>query len=408
MPPDSTDEFDDADLPGLSDESPRSEPKDPNPEWDDADLPGLEVEPPRSDQSARGQGQPPSPTPTKDGQSALGRYFRGWAPREFIRALFGRGSTEDELTVDHAKEEAEWRERYGIKEPKAPTLDLGQGDPPGSAVDELADYPALETLVDAGHRLGGLPQWIVIVGGFGIVGVVLATLFVLRSGSDDPETAAVAIPSDTVVTTTVAPTTTAAAEPTTPPTTARAAQSTLAIAIEDPLNWVTVTAAEVLADPNDDAWVVATPATPWIAGPPPDDAAWSLIVDIGLDLGTQVHSVRWTLHDGSTRGESHIEGAIEAALAAEMWLTPDGRIAVRLPGTSPTGGLSAGDVGAGAMITLFGQSWPTADGEIERTEETIAAGAVPVATEPLPLPGWQQVETEFGPITLIVPDISDT
>ena len=82
-------------------------------------------------------------------------------------------------------------------------------------------------------------------------------------------------------------------------------------------------------------------------------------------------------------------------------------MAVKLPGTSPTGGLSVTDIGPDAGITWFGQLWPQEDSELQQWDETKPLGEVTQVTDALPRPGWERVETDFGPITLIIPDTSD-
>ena len=156
---------------------------------------------------------------------------------------------------------------------------------------------------------------------------------------------------------------------------------------------------------NDDTWIEVTLATPW---PPTNDVAWSLIVRVGIHLGPQIHIAQWTLHDGTTRGEGNIVGDVTAALDSEMWVTTDGQLVVKLPGTSPTGGLAASDLGENAELLLFGQLWLEEASEIQQWDYAVAWGQITQATDSLPRPDWQPVETDLGPITLIIPDTSDS
>ena len=98
---------------------------------------------------------------------------------------------------------------------------------------------------------------------------------------------------------------------------------------------------------------------------------------------------------------------VKAALDSEMWVTPEGQVAVKLPGTSPTGGLSVTDIGPDAGITWFGQLWPEEDSEIQKWDETKPLGEITQVSDALPRPGWERVETDLGPLTLIIPDTSD-
>ena len=174
--------------------------------------------------------------------------------------------------------------------------------------------------------------------------------------------------------------------------------------VADTADYVTITDWTVLADLNGDGWIVATPAAPWLPGPD-TDTAFGLIVGIGIDLGYQTNTSWWTLYDGTTRGESSIVGDdVRAALGGEVWVTSDGDLAVKLPGTSPTAGLSVTDLGPDAAIYLYGQLWPEEDSEAQTWEETRPLGPVTQVTDPLPLPDWLRQQLDFyEPITLIIP-----
>ena len=276
-----------------------------------------------------------------------------------------------------------------------------------SVIGELAPYDAMETLVDARHKLPTkppLPRWIFIGGGFGIIGLLLVVGFFILSGDGDD--AGVAEPSEVSVVETAPPSTEAIVEDTEAPAVAvDAPEPSVVVAVADPADFVTITDAAVLVDPNDDTWIEVTLATPW---PPTNDVAWSLIVRVGIHLGPQIHIAQWTLHDGTTRGEGNIVGDVTAALDSEMWVTTDGQLVVKLPGTSPTGGLAASDLGPNAELLLFGQLWLEEASEIQQWEESVTVGQITQVADSLPRPDWQPVETDLGPITLIIPDTSDS
>ncbi len=86
-----------------------------------------------------------------------------------------------------------------------------------SVIGDLAPYNALETLVPAQHKLAKWPRWVFVGGGFGILGLVLAVGFVLNSGSDEADSAAIVVPTAAVTETappiTVPPVTATAAPP---------------------------------------------------------------------------------------------------------------------------------------------------------------------------------------------------
>ena len=370
MPPDDNG-GDGDDLPGLHDD-----------QLDDADLPGLDEIDSSTESDASTDA---AETPDGDVFDALDESLAEQGAR-FDAEAAARDQAHAELD--------EWREQAGD------TVTTHEWDRMSL---ERKGWIRERWESEAIRGLKYFPRWIFLGGG--ILGLVLAVGFVLNDGDgDDP---AVAVPSDTPVVVTVAPSTSVLVEDTEAPAVAVEVPEESAV-VSGPGDYVRCREATVVADLNGDAWIMATPIAPWLPGPG-SDATWSLILDVGIDLGTQTNTVRWTLYDGSTRGESHISGDnVKAALDSEMWVTPEGQVVVKLPGTSPTGGLSVTDIGPDAGITWFGQLWPQEDSELQQWDETKPLGEVTQVTDALPRPGWERVETDFGPITLIIPDTSDT
>ena len=175
------------------------------------------------------------------------------------------------------------------------------------------------------------------------------------------------------------------------------------VAVDDPVALVTIVEATVLADPVGDVWIEVSFAAPWLLGRPGTDAAWNMIVQVGIAHGEQFNGTQWSLVDGKTRGEGFIAGDVRAALDGEMWVTEEGKLVVKPPGLSPTGGLPASDLGPDATIYLFGQLILEEGDEIQRREETTPLGEVTQLTDPLPRSDWPPVETDFGPVTLVIP-----
>ena len=173
----------------------------------------------------------------------------------------------------------------------------------------------------------------------------------------------------------------------------------------EPADYVTATNTAVLIDPNGDVWIEVTLAAPWLPEPPAADTAWSLIVGIGIDLGYQTNSSWWTLYDGSTRGEGSIVGdGITAGFDGEMWVTLDGKLVVRLPGSSPTGGLAVTNLGPDATFYSYGRLGLEEGSELQTWEETPPLGDITQLADPLPHPDWRLVEVNsLGPIRLDVP-----
>ncbi len=371
MPPDDTDGPGD-DLPGLHDD-----------QLDDADLPGLDEIDSSTESDASTDA---AETPDGDVLDQLDENLAEQGAR-FDAEAAARDQAHAELD--------EWRELAGD------TVTTHEWDRMSL---EKKKWIRKNWWSQVFRGLRGRRPWLFVGGGFGILGLVLAVGFFTGDG-DDP---AVAVISDTPAVETVAPSTAVLVEDTEAPAVAvDTPEMSVVPVVIDPGDYVRCREATVVADLNGDAWIMATPAAPWLPGPGPD-TTWSLILDVGIDLGTQSNTVRWTLYDGSTRGESHISGDnVKAALDSEMWVTPEGQVAVKLPGTSPTGGLSVTDIGPDAGITWFGQLWPQEDSEFQQWDETKPLGEITQVTDALPRPGWERIETDFGPITLIIPDTSN-
>lgn len=370
MPPDDNDGPGD-EFPGLHDD-----------QLDDADLPGLDEIDSSTESDASTDA---AETPDGDVFDALDKNLAEQGARFDAEAA---ASDQAHAEVD------EWRERAAdtVTTHEWDRMSLGKKE-------EIREDWEREAIL----RLKYMPRWVFVGGGFGVLGLVLAAGIYLGGGNDDE--VAVAVPSDTPVVQTVAPSTAVLVEDTEAP--AVAVDTPEVLLVTDPGDYVKCREATVVADLNGDAWIMATPIASWSPGPGPS-TTWSLILDVGIDLGTQTNTVRWTLYDGSTRGESHISGDnVKAALDAEMWVTPEGQVAVKLPGTSPTGGLSVTDIGPDAGIIWFGQLWPQEDSDLQQWDETKPLGEITQVTDALPRPGWERVETDFGPITLIIPDTSD-
>ncbi len=260
--------------------------------------------------------------------------------------------------------------------------------------------------------LGG--RKMLIMGGGGILALAAVGLVfvVFTGGSDDPSNgieapaseAQVAVPTvqpqvavedSTTTSTTTSPTTTSS-------TTTSSTTTTLPVATEA-IDYVTITGASVLADPSGDVWVELTFAGSWIPGPPALDTAWFMQTIVGITSGGQYNSSAWSLQDGRTRGEGFMEGDVRAAFDGEMWVTPQGRLVVRLPGLSDTGGLSVSDLGPDSEIFLYAQVVPEEGADFERIERTIPMGEVAQSSDNLPYSDWILVTTDFGPITLVIP-----
>jgi hypothetical protein len=98
-----------------------------------------------------------------------------------------------------------------------------------------------------------------------------------------------------------------------------------------------------------------------------------------------------------------MDGDVRAALNGEMWVTPEGRLVVRFPGLSDTDGLAASSLAPDAQISLYAQVVPEEGADFERIERVVPLGQVTEPGQVLPLPDWILVETDFGPITLVIP-----
>ena len=397
MPPDDTEGLEEADLPGL-DEADSSE-------LVEADLPGLDDDSPDLDDGPS-PGKPEAPPEKAEPPEGN--------PLDRVdEAIHNWESDLDAAKAKKVKAKKEWWPKFWAKEVVPGTPQPSTGDRvDDSDVDDLQSVVLGDVDYEQRHRApeSFRPRFYfpfkirLIVGGFGVMGLVLMGVFFF-DGSDEADNDAVAVPSVAPVEETVAPSTEPAVADTEVPAAAVAApEAAVGAVVADPADYATITDWAVLVDVNGDVWIVATPAAPWLPGPDAD-TAFGLTVGIGIDLGYQTNTSWRTLYDGSTRAESSIVGAdIRAALGGEVWVTPDGDLAVKLPGTSPTAGLSLTDLGPDAAIYLYGQLWPEEGSETQIWEETRPLGPVTQVTDPLPLPDWLREELDFyEPITLIIP-----
>ncbi len=453
VPPDPKD-FDDADLPGLESETEAAE----TGRFDDADLPGL-------DEPSGGGGSAPSDTPGPD-WDAIDRSLDEWKgsldraeaegslPGEIVEGAhagvgpegslgtpgldsletvggvlpsqmpnegFGDLPGDEFLPMADDGDDAwtspgtdiEGETHIGAEGYLWPGPDLrpdhgGDGEPRADSEDvaaakaDLRDIPGLED-----HGLPRLTTWgrrlrLPILGGLGILALTVGGQALLDSPGDVPldSVPVAASPAGTPPPTTETMTddTTAGTEapPSTPPP---------EVAVFDPANLVTTVGTDLLVDLNGDTWVALTLGEPWIAGPPPVDTAFNLIVNVGVDVEGQVHGTRWTLYDGATRGEGFIDGDdVKAALPSELWVTPDGRLVARIPGLSTTGGLALSQVGDSAELVLGGQIRLSEESELVQWVDRAPLGEATVVADPLPGLDWTAVEVDHGPITLVIPE----
>lgn len=160
MPPDDTDGLGD-DLPGLHDD-----------QWDDADLPGLDDDSPEPQTPEQPEGDP---------FDRLDEAVSEWESDLDAKAE-AREKAHSELDA--------WREGAGRRVPT-------HGEP----WDRLSIGRKAEIRQDweesARHQLRTYPRWVFVGGGFGILGLVLMVGFFLSSGdADDP---AVAVSSEAPV-----------------------------------------------------------------------------------------------------------------------------------------------------------------------------------------------------------------
>jgi hypothetical protein len=85
-----------------------------------------------------------------------------------------------------------------------------------------------------------------------------------------------------------------------------------------------------------------------------------------------------------------------------MWVTPDGRLAMRLPGSSPSGGLDAGLVTPDTPLVLL-SSLVEAEGEAPVSDNRNTVLGDIAGGGDYPLVDWVELEPDTEPIVLNVP-----
>jgi hypothetical protein len=251
----------------------------------------------------------------------------------------------------------------------------------------------------------------------GFVGSLVVGGLILSSGSDSDESvtapepqaqseeSAEPTPTQPPVTVRDDPTVTVEDEPSIAPDEAPAVavdEPAASAGPPDPVDQLAVLETAVFVDPEGDVLIVAEFAAPW--GPPSSAAAWNMSVNVGIADAGQTYRTDWSLADGKSRGVGYtfVDDRAVSSVDGEMWTTPEGRLVVKLPGSSPTGGLAATDMGPDAVVRWAAQLILEEGGETQRWNGQSPVGEINQLTEPTP-PGAQPIETDFGPVTLVIP-----
>ena len=238
---------------------------------------------------------------------------------------------------------------------------------------------------------------LVLIGAGGVLAAAVAGFALFSGGGDGDEAAA----SETVVaggaTTAGATATVAAIAPTTIATPIPV--STL------PEDRVVIASAVAMADANGDVWVLLVFANPWEGEPPTIDFAHSVQLGAGVELNGQMYGTLWTAA-GTIRFSTGIPGAPTLlnngtnpiAIPGEMWITPGGMLAIRLPGNSATGGVDRSLVTAETTLVIVSSVLATSDAAPAVTRDRVPLGSFAVSGS-LPLAEWIELGEVQGSVT---------
>ncbi len=276
-----------------------------------------------------------------------------------------------------------------------------------------------------------VPRWVWVGGGLGTLGLVLAGSFLVFGGSDDSDSVAgtepaavveepaTAVEDEPVAEVQDAPAGVAEEQPGVAvdeePAVAVEDEPTVVVeedassvrdvpdaGVADPFDLLTVVEASLLADPAGDLVAKAAFVVPWPEGTPSNAEVYDMFVQVGIAFDGQFNAASWSVTAGKTRGVGYIYGDAPAAVDGELWLTPDGVLFGKLPGLSPTGGLSVSALGPDAVIAWDAYVILEEGGEIQRWNGEFPLGEIGEFSDATP-PGAQRVETEFGPVELVIP-----
>jgi hypothetical protein len=344
----------------------------------EADLPGLR------DPEAQPEPPPPTePTPEPTFDEVVDDRIR----------QIGENLDADARARSEQSERGE-REEFGLSSGSGGTDEQFESARDAVIADWLSRFGWLKAL---------LGSFIVASG----IGLLLILTNLLTSGSGEPEEAAVLSGGDTTVATeapTAAPANTGATE---------APTAAAAVAI-DPAAQLVIATSEAIVDSNGDLWILLGFDAPWVGESPTIDFAWAALVAAGVEIDGSIHGATWSVTDGQSYAEGLPGGSAlprtagnESIVPAELWITPDGMLAIRLPGSSPTGGLDATLVAPDSTLIRVSRTWAEVRGDPSGSSESVALGPIAEGGN-LPLPTWLAIEPDLGPIILNVPDTSNS
>ncbi len=173
-----------------------------------------------------------------------------------------------------------------------------------------------------------------------------------------------------------------------------------------PEDRVVIGASLAMADANGDVWVLLIFPNAWEGEPPTIDFAHSVQLGAAVELDGLQYGTLWT-SAGQIRFSTGIpgaptlldQGANPNRVPGEMWITPEGMLAIRLAGNSPTGGVPTSSVNADTTLVRISSLRETGDAEPIVTLDRVPLGGF-VLTGTLPVPSWTPLTDVSGSLSV--------
>jgi hypothetical protein len=270
----------------------------------------------------------------------------------------------------------------------------------------IPDPATLESAASSGGLFTLSPLQIVVgvlLAGGGVAALVFAATTVI--GGSDGATSTGAVPTTSVSASSAGATVVATTVP-------EATPAVVAVSSDPADHWV-IASHEALSDANGDLVVVLTFKNPWPNDPPTTGFVAAAQIAAGLEIDGRFYGTTWSNSAGIGSQAEALAGGTEfprtsqqqPLVEPELWVTPEGRLAIHMPGDSPTGGVPAVSLSPSSTLLSGGRTWSSFGADPDGTIDGAPLGPIAEGGS-LPGIGWIVAVPDVGTTTLTVPDTS--